>query len=494
MLLPAIDRLDSLPDALLTELRARFAERGFTEQIMAAAEGIAPGMFDAARLPLLHWWLARRGDDGARLALLFAYAGTVPESEARAALSEHLYEALLQAGVVILAGEGQVRCPFRLLPADDLWILSDEPGAGKSAVMGPGPTTMELVRLLPREIHGAVLDLGCGAGTLALAAARRGAARVLGTDLNERALPIARFNARLNGLHAEFRVGDLYTPAGTEHFDLVVSQPPYVIQPPDTPGVTFLHGGIEGDEIALRVVAGAPAVLAPGGKALILFDTAVRPREPLHARLRARLGAAPVDLLVLAAPGPSPDQQSIGYASLETGGVGAEYDAALLRYRRHLDARGIVENSHALVVLRASSAPGGGFTVTLPVRGFSRGDATTIDAILAGIDLASSDEATLTAACVRATRRARFVEERPRPDPSIEPKITVRFTGGSLSPDREISEAAHALLGALEASESVARAIERYAEACGTSPGEVRRQVLDFVRENLARGLLERDH
>jgi release factor glutamine methyltransferase len=84
---------------------------------------------------------------------------------------------------------------------------------------------MLLADLVPEQA-GDVLDVGCGAGTLALVAASRGARRAVGVDLSERAIELARFNARLNGVAAEFRAGDLLAPVRGEAFDLVVSQPP----------------------------------------------------------------------------------------------------------------------------------------------------------------------------------------------------------------------------------------------------------------------------
>jgi SAM-dependent methyltransferase len=493
MTLAPVESLARIPDSVCDKLRVRLGEQGYTDRALGISESIAPGMFDCARLPLVYWALGKKGDAASNLSLLFAYAGAVPDSSARAALGDDIYGALREAGVLYDAGESKTRSAFRVLPADGLYVLADEPAAGREAVMGPGPTTMELLRLMPASIGGAVLDLGCGAGTIALAAARRGASLAVGTDLNSRAVSVARFNARLNGLAAEFCAGDLYEPTGGVRFDLVVAQPPYVVKPSETPTLTYLHGGPAGDEIVLRTIAGAPAALAPGGRALFLVDSAVRPGEPLHVRLRACLGGAPVDLLVLAAPGASPDLQAIAYGSLECPAFGSDYDAAVLRYRRHLDALGVTEFRHALVVLRAGRSPGQreSFTVALPVRSLAKTDGAMIDTAFEALDLASRGDDVIAAAAVRASSQARWVEERPRPDPSLEPVHSIRFSAGALGTDREITEAGYALFAALEEAPTVELAIEKYAELCETTPAEVRRKVLDFVREGLARGLLE---
>src|SRR5262249_46858157 len=116
-------------------------------------------------------------------------------------------------------------------------------------------------------------------------------------------------------LPATFLQGDLYQPVAGARFGLIVCQPPYVLQPPTTPGVTYLHGGPLGDALALRALGGAPGLLAEGGRALFLFDVPVLREQPLHARIREALGDAPVDLLLLTSPGPSPDLQAVAYAS-----------------------------------------------------------------------------------------------------------------------------------------------------------------------------------
>lgn len=95
-----------------------------------------------------------------------------------------------------------------------LWVLpreADEPGNARAVVrLDPGlafgtgshPTTaLCLAWLAPRALAGrVVLDLGCGSGILAIAAARMGAARVLAVDNDPQALVATRENAAMNGV------------------------------------------------------------------------------------------------------------------------------------------------------------------------------------------------------------------------------------------------------------------------------------------------------
>jgi tRNA (mo5U34)-methyltransferase len=77
---------------------------------------------------------------------------------------------------------------------------------------------------LPNNLTGkSVLDIGCNAGFYSLEMKRRGAARVLGVDFDERYLAQARFAAEQRGVEIEFRQLSVYDVATLgEKFDLVI--------------------------------------------------------------------------------------------------------------------------------------------------------------------------------------------------------------------------------------------------------------------------------
>jgi ribosomal protein L11 methyltransferase len=81
---------------------------------------------------------------------------------------------------------------------------------GRAFGTGSHPTTLLCLRWLEREIQGGeiVLDYGCGSGILAIAAAKLGAQRVIGTDIDPVAIEVARANARDNNVTAEFQLPD----------------------------------------------------------------------------------------------------------------------------------------------------------------------------------------------------------------------------------------------------------------------------------------------
>ena len=88
---------------------------------------------------------------------------------------------------------------------------------------GGHPSTRLVLEELDRRIAGAesVLDVGCGSGVLAIAAAKLGAGRVLGIDIDPDAVPVSLDNAARNGVGIEVSTTPLEKVEG--HFDLVLA-------------------------------------------------------------------------------------------------------------------------------------------------------------------------------------------------------------------------------------------------------------------------------
>jgi release factor glutamine methyltransferase len=211
--------------------------------------------------------------------LLLAWASGVP----RARLQSHPEEAPPPAAVEIYlrlierraAGE-----PLAYLTGRrEFWSLDL---AVSPAVLIPRPET-ELLVERALAVHaattGAVVDLGTGCGAIALAlASERPGWRVVATEVSGPALAIARANAAALGLgRVEFRAGSWFEPLGPEHFDLIVSNPPYVAA--DDPALErtalryeprlALTPGADALECLRTIARAAPGHLAAGGWLLL---------------------------------------------------------------------------------------------------------------------------------------------------------------------------------------------------------------------------------
>lgn len=178
----------------------------------------------------------RAGDPLSTLVRLFVLGVGVGEDAAQAALGAAGVECVAKAGLVTVRADGIV-ARLRLAPVDlggsELVVAHDPPGpsAGPERVLGVGPTAEALAALTIRLPGRRGLDLGCGGGAQALLLARH-VDQVVATDLSSRAVRYCKFNAALNGAsNIDCRVGDRFGPVEGDEFDLIVSNPPFVISP-----------------------------------------------------------------------------------------------------------------------------------------------------------------------------------------------------------------------------------------------------------------------
>jgi tRNA (mo5U34)-methyltransferase len=88
----------------------------------------------------------------------------------------------------------------------------------------PGMVWQSIAPALPQDLTGrSVLDIGCNAGFFSLEMKRRGAARVVGVDLDPRYLEQARLAAEISGLDIELRQLSAYDVGRLgERFDVVL--------------------------------------------------------------------------------------------------------------------------------------------------------------------------------------------------------------------------------------------------------------------------------
>ena len=155
-----------------------------------------------------------------------------------------------------------------------------------------------------------IVDVGTGSGCIAVALAHHlPQARITAIDLSAPALAIAEENAKRNGVALRFLEGDLLTPVAGEHFDLIVSNPPYVpladraslaVEVRDHEPALALFAGPDGLEICRRLIPSAFAALVPGGFLLLEIGHG---QSQAIAALLAAAGFGQIEFL--------PDLQSI---------------------------------------------------------------------------------------------------------------------------------------------------------------------------------------
>lgn len=190
--------------------------------------------------------------------------------------------------------------PYATDSSAELYVASDlgafqRPGVLRhDHVLGIGGASLTLVQSTPRRPVDTALDLGtgCGIQTFHLLAHAR---HVTATDISDRALATARFNLILNAealdvdpwdlpARVSLERGNLVEPVADRRFDMVVSNPPFVITPrsPDEHAedrFTYRDGGLPGDRLVRELLGALPTVLNPGATAHLLANWEI-PRDP----------------------------------------------------------------------------------------------------------------------------------------------------------------------------------------------------------------------
>jgi release factor glutamine methyltransferase len=150
-------------------------------------------------------------------------------------------------------------------------------------VLIPRPETEHLVEAVLQRVNpqtdAHILDVGTGSGAIAVALAfALPQAHLTAVDLSPAALAVARRNAERHGVgeRISFLHSDLLTAFHGVHFDVVVSNPPYIAEqevlPPEVAGYeprSALYAGVTGLEIYVRLIPQAHIALKPKGWLLL---------------------------------------------------------------------------------------------------------------------------------------------------------------------------------------------------------------------------------
>ena len=244
------------------------------------------------------------GDPLDALTRLFLLQAPVERADAERALPG-LVDRLCNAGLLVQSvGEVAARTDCRPYASSeagrdrDLWVVSDlTPGldgapvaVGPDHVLGISSASTSLAQLTMREPVGRALDLGTGCGVQALHLAGH-ADHVVATDVNARALWMTRLNAALNEVEVDVRDGSFFEPVAGERFDLVATNPPFVISPATGERLVYRDSGLPGDRVVEHIVRTGPDHLTEGGWLQVLANWAIHDDQGWDERLGSWLRA-----------------------------------------------------------------------------------------------------------------------------------------------------------------------------------------------------------
>ena len=430
------------------------------------------------------------------------------------------------AAVIGLVGEpdeaGYVRARVDLRPHDAVddageirwWVASDlgELVTGRALapdhVLGIGGAGLTLAGLTPRTRVRSALDLGCGCGIQTLYLLRH-AEHVVATDISERALAFTAFNAALAGVcvmgdpdagsgggggRLELLRGSLLEPVAGRRFDLIASNPPFVLTPPAVreAGLPLMEYRDAGGPVLPELVAGLREHLEPGAAAVMLGNWEHRGadswREAVATWIPEGLDGWVIEREV---------QDPVEYATmwLRDGGLTSErdaegFDAALGAWIDDFEVRGVQGVGFGYLIVHRPLRPRDPWRLLEEVTTSGQGvlghhvaEVLEVRERLAGLD----DDAV---ADLRPVLAPDVTEERHLIPGAAEPTVILLRQGGGLGRTIRASTAVAALAGVADGELSVGQIASAVVALTGEDAIGLRAEMVEATRHLIAVGFL----
>lgn len=248
--------------------------------------------------------------------------------------------------------------------ASDLGELVTGQALAPDHVLGIGRAGLTLAALTPRKPVETALDLGVGCGIQTLYLLRH-VRQVVATDISARALEFTAFNVALAGVDSarvQLRQGNLLEPVAGQRFDLIVSNPPFVITPPSVrqAGLPLMEYRDAGGPILPALVRGLEDHLNPDGVAVMLGNWEHREGTSWRTSVNQWIGKS-LDAWIIQRE----VQDPVEYAAmwLRDGGLtpersGVAFENALAAWQEDFDSRQVSGVGMGYLVFHAPVAAG----------------------------------------------------------------------------------------------------------------------------------------
>ena len=386
--------------------------------------------------------------------------------------------------------------------ASDLGELATGAPLAPDHVLGIGGAGLALAALTPRRPVAAALDLGCGCGIQTLYLLRH-ADRVTATDVSERALAFTAFNAALAAVgpdRLELLAGSLLEPVVGRRFDLIVTNPPFVLTPPAVreAGLPLMEYRDAGRPVLPGLVAGLGEHLGVGAAAVMLGNWEHRRGRDWR---RDVAGWVPDDLDAWVVEREAQDPVEYAALWLRDGGLAPErdlprFEAALEAWIADFEARGVEGVGLGYLIVHrpdpdSDGAPRAPWRVleevaTRPAGPLGEHVARCLE-VRSGL-AAMDDDAV---AGLRPVTAPDVTEERHLRPGASEPDVILIRQGGGFGRVVEADTALAALVGVADGELSVAQIATAVAALTGADEAALRARMVAATRSLAAEGFVD---
>ena len=386
--------------------------------------------------------------------------------------------------------------------ASDLGELATGAPLAPDHVLGIGGAGLALAALTPRRPVAAALDLGCGCGIQTLYLLRH-ADRVTATNVSERALAFTAFNAALAAVgpdRLELLAGSLLEPVAGRRFDLIVTNPPFVLTPPAVreAGLPLMEYRDAGRPVLPGLVAGLGEHLGVGAAAVMLGNWEHRRGRDWR---RDVAGWVPDDLDAWVVEREAQDPVEYAALWLRDGGLAPErdlprFEAALEAWIADFEARGVEGVGLGYLIVHrpdpdSDGAPRAPWRVleevaTRPAGPLGEHVARCLE-VRSGL-AAMDDDAV---AGLRPVTAPDVTEERHLRPGASEPDVILIRQGGGFGRVVEADTALAALVGVADGELSVAQIATAVAALTGADEAALRARMVAATRSLAAEGFVD---
>jgi SAM-dependent methyltransferase len=477
-------------DGEIARLRTAFVNAGFTAEAIANACGVRSlaELKDVSSDVALQRTAQQTPLDV--LVRLFVIGVAVPAPLATKVLGLP-FDRLLKGGL-LREGKKDVRAAVKMVAFDGILTAFDRNFEGDKVeapdfVMGPSESAKKLATLMITKPCDDALDLGSGCGLLAFLAARH-SKRVVATDLNARAAAFASFNAKLNGLdELESLSGDLFAPVDGRAFDLIISNPPFVISPEDR--LTYLNGGMKADGFCERLAREAPAYLREGGHLQMLCNWVELAGEEWGDRLATWFEGSGCDVWVMRTGTTEPEAYARGW--MNVGHVDGSTDPKRLQaWLDYYEQERIVSIGAGLITMRRRTGNNWFRAFDGPVQVFGPAGDAIVERMHTLDVIAPKTDEQLLDAVLKVNPEARLTQDLQATTSGwAQVQAQLRLTSG-LAYVEAVDIYVGQLVGACNGARTVKAAIAHAAEAMGWGPGDVPAESVPILRQLVEEGFL----
>ncbi|MFT5484594.1 MAG: hypothetical protein ACI9GW_003261 [Halieaceae bacterium] len=428
------------------------------------------------------------------LVRFFLLGNTLPKDAVEKLLPEWIYELCSKYNFLETEAD-KVRAKVVIVPIGPYVFLSDafhvvgSEHAAEFILPASTHSANFLKHLMLTEPVDTALDLCCGCGIHAVFASGF-SKQVVASDISAAAIHYAQINAAINGRdNIAFVTGNVFEALEGQTFDLIISNPPFVIGPGDE--FVYRDNPMVLDEFCRELVREAPAFLNEGGHLQMLCEWVEIAGESWQQRLQNWTKESGCDTWVLrTSPIPTTRYTSIRLSDL--GGPNVDQQGDFGAWMANFKAHQVNAIHPGMILLRKRSGENWFHIRNLPID-IKQAAGQTISTCIAACDHTQqlrSDGALLRATLQLSTELELEQSYERQHNAWQSQKLRLRRTG-VLPLEADVDMPVMALLNLFDGSKPVSACIEQFVSSSKSDPGKMREQFLPILRMFTERGFLE---